>query len=60
MIEESEDGGYRVYCDHCHHSDEVDEDSWSAMIDYIKSEGWRITKRDGEWVHTCPYCITER
>lgn len=35
-------------------------DEFSVMVSDAKDDGWRITKEDDEWVHTCPDCLSRR
>ena len=47
---------YAVSCDECSWEDFFDGDFYE-VIDAIKREGWKISKKDGEWLHTCPDCV---
>ena len=49
---------YVVSCDKCSWEDFLPYDDFYDVIDAIKCAGWRISKNDGEWLHTCPDCVT--
>ena len=46
---------YIVSCDWCSTEEGSDLDFYET-IDKIKEEGWRISKKDGEWLHKCLIC----
>ena len=50
---------YTAECDSCGEDTDTGQDrdeGFVAAVDHIKSEGWQVTKRAGEWVHLCPDC----
>ena len=54
---------FDVFCDEkgCDVSENYDVDgNWEELISQMKSDGWRISKQNGEWFHTCPDCASDR
>ena len=47
---------YLVSCDECSWEDFFGYDDFYDVIDAMKLAGWKISKKDGEWLHTCPDC----
>jgi hypothetical protein len=47
---------YIVTCDECGHEDILECESWSELMDDIKSDGWGIRNNEGEWNHYCHTC----
>lgn len=51
-----------VYCDECDFLTTIDTDDVEGYADFsyltkeLKSDGWRITKENGDWIHKCPDC----
>ena len=45
-----------VICDEegCDSEEEYDSLDFSEVSAEIKRDGWRIFKREGEWIHACP------
>lgn len=42
-------------CDCCNATlEDYAEDSFQAMIQRLKDEGWRVTKNGSDWMHLCP------
>jgi hypothetical protein len=35
-------------------------DEFDVMISDAKDEGWKVSKADGQWEHTCPDCAAPR
>lgn len=57
--------GFEVECDKCSdilYVDEADNshEGFLYAVGYMKSEGWRIFKHEGEWCHSCPDCIKQQ
>jgi hypothetical protein len=54
------EGKQQITCDSCpasqHHA--YDDADFDVMLDDAKAAGWRVFKRAGIWVHTCPSCTT--
>lgn len=46
--------GYDVCCDRCSNSESVDAECWSDLMDWMKRNGWRSEKVEGDWEHVCP------
>jgi hypothetical protein len=51
------DDRFEVSCDNpqCNYSEEFEGDFYE-VISEMKSNGWKISKKDGEWNHSCPGC----
>lgn len=46
-------------CDSCSETFDTGcdrEDGFHQAVSVIKKEGWAISRRKGEWIHTCPSC----
>jgi hypothetical protein len=57
-------GTSTVYCDgeNCSYSEDVEGFDgrpllFSDVAVEIKKYGWKILKRNGDWVHICPACV---
>lgn len=46
----------KMICDDCNTNDYVIADDFNSEIQIAKSEGWKITKPEGQWHHVCPEC----
>lgn len=44
-----------LICDNCGDGAEKFE-SWQDLQDYIRENGWKAKRVDGEWVHYCNVC----
>lgn len=59
-------GEASVYCDepNCETEETIEgfdgKVCFEIIIDQMKEDGWKITKRGGTWHHTCPACVAER
>ena len=55
-----------VYCDEpdCKTKERIEgfdgRVCYEIIIDAMKEDGWRITKKNGEWHHICPGCVEEK
>lgn len=49
--------GYNAQCDSCSYDEDIDVDTFQEAVDEIKAQGWRISKTNEEWTHTCPDCL---
>jgi hypothetical protein len=60
MIERDPPFFWDVSCDRCSTGEErisTDEaPHFLAVVEQIKSEGWKVKKVGGEWEHYCPEC----
>jgi hypothetical protein len=48
-----------MFCDGVGCDEEIsheDADSFQALVNHAKNNGWQITKDRGDWVHYCPQC----
>lgn len=45
-----------VTCDDCGDKLEIIGEEFRACVEDVKTNGWRIFKEEGEWVHLCPDC----
>ena len=56
MIEKDDIGdGFYVSCDFCSYQEQIDG-LFHNIVASIKSNGWKILKKDGDWVNKCPSC----
>lgn len=56
MTVQSYRGHHGVTCDSCSESTE-EFDSFDEAIQAIKDLGWKISREQGEWTHTCAGCL---
>ena len=54
MIENIYKGRKLLTCDNCGEGQECD--SWTDVLDFMNTEGWKKRLVDGEWKHFCPEC----
>lgn len=50
---------YVADCDFCSETFDTDvdrDDGFMAAVEAVKSEGWKVFKKDGDWVHQCMCC----
>jgi len=56
-------GHLSVECDSCADEMTTDEqytfEEFHEFVKAIRAEGWRVSKVDDEWRHTCPDCEGE-
>lgn len=55
MIEKG-GGTYVVECDFCSNYFDTEEHDWVEAIRRLKDAGWKITKKNDEWLHQCDAC----
>ena len=55
MIEKIYKNKYMVICDNCGEGQECD--SWTDVLDFMNTEGWKKKLVDGEFKHYCPECV---
>lgn len=48
-----------AYCDDCQESVYTNEDHFDSALHEVKSLGWRVYKKYGEWNHQCTKCQAE-
>lgn len=46
-------------CDSCSETTEEFEDFNDAVAD-LKATGWKFSRDQGEWEHTCPGCVKKQ
>ncbi len=49
MIEKIYKNKYMAICDNCGEGQECD--SWTDVLDFMNTEGWKKKLVDGEWKH---------
>lgn len=51
-------GRLSIRCDACPttYRHTADEAAFRALLAQITEEGWKATRRAGDWAHTCPDC----
>lgn len=45
-----------ITCDVCGDDEGLDEYDFFDAVNEAKSNGWKIFKEQGEWMHKCPSC----
>lgn len=52
---------WEISCDSCSHQADLSDTDVSFQTAWAEAngDGWTATKKDGEWVHTCPTCNEE-
>ena len=55
MIQREGGDEFAVLCDRCSWEDFFYGDFYE-VVEEIKANGWKISKKGGEWLHTCPDC----
>lgn len=46
---------WEVECDECGEIEEI-EGEFEDCISFMRENGWKTTKENGEWVNHCPEC----
>ena len=50
---------YNVTCDFCPEAVDTGETDFRMAVAEIKSQGWQVFKKQGEWHHRCPACVAK-
>lgn len=50
---------FEVTCDFCPNDLDTGEDDFHMAVTELKLKGWRVFKKDGEWVHKCAACLED-
>lgn len=46
-----------AYCDNCSHSEGEFGHTFRYTLSLIKRRGWKVIKRNDEYLHHCPDCV---
>ena len=49
-------GCEKMVCDLCDTAEHIIEGDFNSEVAIAKGDGWKITKPEGQWQHTCPSC----
>jgi len=60
MLETTKNGCYAILCDKCLHYEAFETVKFTKFIRQAKRNGWKILKKDGDWVHLCRKCAGEQ